>query len=83
MGLQTLQGVWWKKVDPSEKIWIGVALVPPSPSTSVARAEPALEHGVTPVRFAVHSRLEAVAYAPRSRPSSSSAAPRCARGGPP
>src|SRR3990167_7653239 len=27
MSIQTLQGVWWKKVDPAEKLWIGIALV--------------------------------------------------------
>ena len=27
MSLQTLKGVWWKKVDASEKIWIGIALL--------------------------------------------------------
>ena len=27
MSLQTLQGVWWKRVDASEKMWIGIALV--------------------------------------------------------
>ncbi len=27
MSIQTLQGVWWKKVDPVEKVWIGIALV--------------------------------------------------------
>ncbi len=27
MSIQTLKGVWWKKVDPSEKLWIGIALV--------------------------------------------------------
>ena len=27
MSIQTLQGVWWKRVDPSEKIWIGIALL--------------------------------------------------------
>src|SRR6266498_3464076 len=27
MSLETLKGVWWTKVDASEKIWIGIALV--------------------------------------------------------
>ncbi len=27
MSLQTLQGVWWKKADRSERIWISIALV--------------------------------------------------------
>ena len=27
MSLQTLKGVWWKKVDPSEKVWLGIALI--------------------------------------------------------
>lgn len=27
MSLATLQGVWWKKVEPAEKVWIGIALV--------------------------------------------------------
>jgi hypothetical protein len=27
MSPQTLQGVWWKKVDASEKVWIGIALL--------------------------------------------------------
>src|SRR3972149_3949873 len=26
MSIQPLQGVWWKKVEPAEKLWIGVAL---------------------------------------------------------
>ena len=27
MSIQTLKGVWWKKVDASEKLWLGIALV--------------------------------------------------------
>src|SRR6266498_516016 len=27
MSLETLKGVWWKRVDASEKVWIGIALV--------------------------------------------------------
>ena len=27
MSLQTPKGVWWKKVDPSEKVWLGIALI--------------------------------------------------------
>ena len=27
MSIQTLKGVWWKKVDGSEKLWLGIALV--------------------------------------------------------
>lgn len=27
MSIQTLRGVWWKKVDPTEKLWIGIALL--------------------------------------------------------
>jgi cytochrome c oxidase subunit II len=27
MSIQTLKGVWWKKVDPSEKVWLGIALL--------------------------------------------------------
>ena len=27
MSIQTLKGVWWKKVDPSEKLWLGIALL--------------------------------------------------------
>jgi cytochrome c oxidase subunit 2 len=26
MSIQTLKGVWWKKVDRSEKLWLGIAL---------------------------------------------------------
>jgi cytochrome c oxidase subunit 2 len=26
MSLQALKGVWWKKVDSSEKIWLSIAL---------------------------------------------------------
>ena len=27
MSILTLKGVWWKKVDPSEKLWLGIALL--------------------------------------------------------
>jgi cytochrome c oxidase subunit 2 len=27
MSIQALEGVWWKKVHPTEKMWIGIALV--------------------------------------------------------
>lgn len=27
MSIQPLKGVWWKKVDASEKLWLGIALV--------------------------------------------------------
>jgi cytochrome c oxidase subunit 2 len=27
MSLQPLTGVWWKKVDPAEKVWIGIAFL--------------------------------------------------------
>src|SRR5262245_59338762 len=27
MSIQTLPGVWWKKVDRSEKLWVGIALL--------------------------------------------------------
>ena len=27
MSIQTLKGIWWKKVDASEKLWLGIALV--------------------------------------------------------
>ena len=27
MSIHTLKGVWWKKVDASEKLWLGIALV--------------------------------------------------------
>jgi cytochrome c oxidase subunit 2 len=27
VSIQTLKGVWWKKVDASEKLWLGIALV--------------------------------------------------------
>ncbi len=27
MSLQPLTGIWWKKVDSSEKVWLGIALV--------------------------------------------------------
>jgi cytochrome c oxidase subunit 2 len=27
MSILALKGVWWKKVDPSEKVWLGVALI--------------------------------------------------------
>ena len=26
MSIQALKGVWWKKVDRTEKLWIGIAL---------------------------------------------------------